>query len=364
MRLAFVNHGPLSEQGGAEKWIVSLSGLLASRGHTIDVYTPAGGAARQVLLPPGVRELPVETSVLTGLRTSGLGGYSAPVFSPRLVETYDLVYSTSIFSLGLFRRSSGPLLIGTHDAFVGAPRLHPDTLQALPLAGTKLLQSRRQLRVHTLNPAATARFRSWGFRTLELSPDFLLTSEPPPPTIGERLRLVHLGRINRRKGADLLLALAARLEGWPDVELSILGPVDAPYVRAVQATSQLPRVHFQGFVSEDEKARVLAQSDVALFLSARDSHPLSPLECLASGLPVVSTWRPLAAIVQSTGVMHVDRTLRGLSEGVGRLREQWRRDPTFFLGYRRAVQRSFREQHDRKASELANVQAFESVPWS
>lgn len=95
--------------------------------------------------------------------------------------------------------------------------------------------------------------------------------------------LLYVGRIDRNKGADRLLADYLRLKAeWPEAPVLVL--VGRP---ALEIPSH-PAVRHLGFVSEAEKFALLAGCDVLLMPSRYESLSVIVLEAWAVGRPVLA----------------------------------------------------------------------------
>jgi len=103
--------------------------------------------------------------------------------------------------------------------------------------------------------------------------------------------ILFLGEIGRRKGIyDLVCALAQIAAAHPGAHLVAGGSGELDRVRrlarelGVEASLELP-----GWVSGEAKARLLAEAAVYVLPSYNENLPVSILEAMAAGLPVVST---------------------------------------------------------------------------
>ncbi|MGD9942297.1 MAG: glycosyltransferase family 4 protein [Burkholderiaceae bacterium] len=103
--------------------------------------------------------------------------------------------------------------------------------------------------------------------------------------------LLGLGRLGRGKGTyDLLDAMAELVKRWPQVQLRLGGDGELDAVRARIRELRLERnVTLLGWVGPDDKARELANAAVYVLPSYREGLPMSVLEAMAGGLPVVAT---------------------------------------------------------------------------
>ncbi|HZX25510.1 MAG TPA: glycosyltransferase family 4 protein [Telluria sp.] len=99
-----------------------------------------------------------------------------------------------------------------------------------------------------------------------------------------------LGRLNKGKGSYDLLQALARLPDGPPVELYLGGDGELDQVRArAEALGIGARVHVLGWVRAEAKQRELARASVFVLPSYNEGLPMSVLEAMAAGLPIVST---------------------------------------------------------------------------
>lgn len=108
---------------------------------------------------------------------------------------------------------------------------------------------------------------------------------------GDRVRLLFLGEVGRRKGIyELLDAMVHVVSVQPDVRLLVggKGEVDKARARAEQL-GIAGHVEFLGWVAGDQKDDLLRRSDIFVLPSHNEGLPMSVLEAMSWGLPVVST---------------------------------------------------------------------------
>jgi glycosyltransferase involved in cell wall biosynthesis len=119
------------------------------------------------------------------------------------------------------------------------------------------------------------------------------TVEHLPPN--GTLRLLFLGRIDRKKGIENLLQGCSQLNGAKDRrwELTVAGLGDAAYVASLQRLAGENRlaeqVRFVGEVRGQAKARLFASSDVAVFPSHTENFGMVVAEALAHAVPVIAS---------------------------------------------------------------------------
>lgn len=113
----------------------------------------------------------------------------------------------------------------------------------------------------------------------------------------ERQRIVFLSRLERGKGLkDLLEAVPELVRRHPAVEVCIAGSGSYEHeARTHPSALSFPEnIRFCGYVRGDEKRELLENSDIFVFPSYTEGFPVSVLEALAAGLPLVYT--PVGAL--------------------------------------------------------------------
>jgi len=125
-----------------------------------------------------------------------------------------------------------------------------------------------------------------------------------PETIGKKV-LLYLGRINFKKGLDLLAQAFGRIaRERADVHLLIAGPDSDGYAAKVRLwlseQGVLDRTTFTGMVEGEGKAAALAESAMFVLPSYTENFGIAVVEAMAASLPViisnrVNIWREIAA---------------------------------------------------------------------
>lgn len=151
---------------------------------------------------------------------------------------------------------------------------------------------------------------------------------------------------DRRKGAELALATLNAIEGVP-VKVLLFGHGSAVFASRLRHTAV--RV---GYVNDDEVlADVYAAANLFLFPSLADNAPLSVIECLCTGTPVVALDRGgTPELIESGSTGWIAGTARGLVEAVRRTileRASWagRRDQISERAARAFNLRDYTERH-------------------
>ena len=129
-------------------------------------------------------------------------------------------------------------------------------------------------------------------------------SDPKEPGL-----VIYLGRLKKYKNVDhLIQAMAIVREEVPGARLMIVGTGDRR--RALEALTRAmgleDAVHFTGFVSEEEKIRLLTRAEVAAYPSSKEGWGITVIEANACGVPVVAARVPGlrdAVVDGETGVL-------------------------------------------------------------
>jgi glycogen synthase len=102
--------------------------------------------------------------------------------------------------------------------------------------------------------------------------------------------VLFLGRVTYQKGPDYFLEAAARvLRLEPDVKFVVSGSGDMlPHVVEQAAALGIARnVHFTGFLRGKDVERMYAMADIYVMPSVSEPFGISPLEAMASDVPVI-----------------------------------------------------------------------------
>jgi glycosyltransferase involved in cell wall biosynthesis len=107
--------------------------------------------------------------------------------------------------------------------------------------------------------------------------------------------LVYMGRLGPEKNLPLLLrSFAGIAQAYDNVQLMLIGvgPAKVDIQDQVKYMGIDGRVRFTGLVPYDQMPRYLALGDAFVTASITEVHPLSVIEAMASGLPVLGIDSP------------------------------------------------------------------------
>jgi glycosyltransferase involved in cell wall biosynthesis len=143
--------------------------------------------------------------------------------------------------------------------------------------------------------AVSERWRSW-LAQLDVNSNLLCLPNPvrvPAATVprGHRNVVLYLGRIEPAKGIpELLRAFAGLRAEAPDARLVCAGAGDIEGAwRQAQRVGLDDAVRFPGWIGPAEKRAWLARAAVLVLPSHAEGLPMSLLEAMAAGLPVVAS---------------------------------------------------------------------------
>lgn len=117
-------------------------------------------------------------------------------------------------------------------------------------------------------------------------------------------RLVTVGRLCKRKGQEDLLNAFERLHAsHPETHLDIIGkgPKREYLEQLAGRLGVADAITFHGYVSHDEKVRLLNQADIFVFASKQEGFGLVLLEAMAAGLPVIARCLPVYKVFFDEG---------------------------------------------------------------
>lgn len=296
--------------GGPAKAVVDLSRELARQGERVSIFSADCGPEE-----PDSRTRFQEGNVEIcrfGPKWPGHYGYS-PLFAQELkrrIKDFDIVHIHGLWTYPTFaagrisRKERVPYLIrpcGMLDEYcIGHHRLRKTVYYFL--AERKNLISAQA--VHFTHE--TERDRSFGGNAslrsvvIPLGCDLSdFADMPPRGNFKNRYAHLHgkkivsfLGRLNFKKGLDLLIDAVAELKkSVQDVHCVIAGPDDEGYgsrlKRWIHQKGMAEDVTFTGFLNVDQKRELFGDSEVFCLPSHQENFGIAVVEAMACALPVV-----------------------------------------------------------------------------
>ena len=321
MRILHVIGDLAPESGGPAKAVVEMAHGLARRGHEVAIaatdYSPVRGRAAPELAPgPDLRlhVFPV------GWPRAWLTSWPMRARLPRLIGSADIVHIHSLYLFHswaagtLCRRLGKPYVVRPHGTL--DPVIHRRS--RLRKAAMELWFQNRVLRdaacVHYTSQEEMRLAEPFvggaAGAVIPLGLDLADYAVPPPsgtfrarhPELGGRPYLLFLGRLNFKKGLEVLIPAFAELAAaGRDLHLVIAGPdggMEAAARRLVLEMGLSGRTSFTGMLHGEQKLAALAEAALFALPSASENFGLAVIEAMACGTPVlisdrVNIWREI-----------------------------------------------------------------------
>ena len=302
MKVLVVSPYSWSTPGGVGAHVGHLATALRSRGHEVRIVAPSEGEPDPGVVSVG-RSVPIPYN----------GSIARLAFGPRVALRIrvalrrarpDVVHVHEPFapSAGLLTLLNTRLpVVATFHASIGRSRAYRVAAPALrPLY--RRLAARIAVSEEARRTIEEAFGRDGGVTVIPNGVEWARFSRLPPPA-GSTILFV--GRMEKRKGAAVLVDAFARLAGErPDAELVLTG--EGPERKRVEASvpeSVRDRVTFAGRVDPRELPEVFGRAAVVAAPSlGGESFGIVLLEAMASGRPVVASSIPGYADVVRDGI--------------------------------------------------------------
>jgi glycosyltransferase involved in cell wall biosynthesis len=211
-----------------------------------------------------------------------------------LINTH-FVVPTGPAPQDLSRRFKLPNVLSIHggDIFDPSKRTSPHRLPLVRTVVRRLLEQADRVVAQSTNTRDNARLLYRIDRAIDVVPLGIALPRTPPRDraalgIGEdRFVMVTVGRIVARKGIEALIELVRRLDDPRDLlVVAGGGPLRSALEEQARALGVGERVRFVGRISEDDKWRWLAASDLFVSTALHEGFGLVFLEGMHAGLPI------------------------------------------------------------------------------
>jgi phosphatidyl-myo-inositol alpha-mannosyltransferase len=304
MRTALVTPYSWTYEGGVNRHVESLAGVLAERGHEVSVLAPWDPPGRLSRLThpaePVERAMPdflIPLGRTIGVRGNGavsnLGGSPSALVRMRralAAGSYDVVHVHEPIAplIGPDVCSwRGAPVIGTFHAY----STNPVTNNLGNVAGIRRKLNQLHARI-AVSEAAAWTGRRWFGGEYTVIPNGVDLIAPPrvPKSGADELRVLFVGRPEERKGLPVLLrAFEALVEHVP-ARLAVIGAGAAELSRYLPDPAAAGNIEALGRVSGDELWRRLQEADVLCAPSlAGESFGMILTEAFAAGTPVLAS---------------------------------------------------------------------------
>ena len=216
----------------------------------------------------------------------------------KLLPNFDLIMAHTILAWRLVLAAKSlqiPVIWTIHEGDFGVnmARSNVKIQEALSLADQVVFPSQRTLEKYLEFGEGNNYFSI--FLGIEVPPNFL---HSPRIDQTDKLRIVHIGSVEKRKGQDILIKAIMMLA--PDqreqIEVSFIGRTldEDFYQRQLLASANLKNIHWLGSLPHEQVWEQLAKSDVLVCSSRDETGPLVVYEAMALGKAVIST--PVGAV--------------------------------------------------------------------
>lgn len=297
--------------GGVQEIVIQLQKSLIAKGHDVKIITPRP-RARIAELPEGMILVGRSAKMNTPFATMVDFGFEADGDDIQNIldeEDFDVLH---------FHEPWVPLLsrqILTKSKCANVATFHatpPGTIVSKSLLNVVIPYTRSvisYLDAYTaVSDSAAEYIRSMTHEHVRIVPNGLDLDSvhySKLPKSSDKKTIFYLGRLEKRKGVDLLLDAYARLrEDHDDVRLVIGGSgVKRKGLEKYVAQYEIPDVEFLGFVPDEDKYSLLASSDVYCSPAGYgESFGMVLLEAMAVGTPIVAGNNPgYASVMTETG---------------------------------------------------------------
>lgn len=175
--------------------------------------------------------------------------------------------------------------------------------------------------IHVLNQQEAEHVSTLGFSQTKIVPNGIYQQEYESlpdseifyqkfPGLREKTIVLFLGRIDPKKGLDLLApAFAQAKQKFPDAHLVVAGPDSISFLPTVQdyfdAAGCIDSVTFTGMLTGNIKKAALSAASVYVAPSYSEGFSMSVLEGMAAGLPCIITKQCNFPEAATAGVAHV-----------------------------------------------------------
>jgi D-inositol-3-phosphate glycosyltransferase len=346
VRILLVSANFRPHVGGIERFVETLAGALAGRGHEVDVVCCAYGRASREERLDGFTVHRIPSTYVLDRRLNVPFPLPEPITALRTlrdriaradaVHVQDAIYATSLPALFLSRRYGVASVLTQHVAFVPQRSTGLDAVQHAANA-TLGRGARLATVVATLNPAVAEWVRiQWGVENPRLLPGGVPPVGPAPDRAEtrrafglaeDRFVALFVGRDVPKKGLDVYLGASD-----PAYDLvAVTDRADAP-----SGATILP------FMEPERLQELLGCVDAFVLPSEGEGFPVSLQEALMRGLPAVTTWQAgYEHYLGADDVLVVDRTPQSVRQALTRLASDDALRESLALRSRVAAERHF-----------------------
>tara|TARA_B100001123_G_scaffold367775_1_gene428302 strand:+ start:2377 stop:3534 length:1158 start_codon:yes stop_codon:yes gene_type:complete len=296
--------------GGAEHYSLQISQQLAAMGHVVHLVADCSEDTRRDLTTRGIHVHPVKLpKFLAGgiVKKRFLGWILLHFISNFLAflkgvsiikqQSIDLVHAHGAMSSILisYRFPNTPLVCTVHDAGPWLGHYSAFIERIIRKLEFKWIELWAIKRAHFCTVVFKAmknhleqKFGVDRTRIKVITPGVNIENFIPVDQKLKTLEFIFVGRLVRRKGTDTLLKIIERL---PSLKLSIVGegPDREWLENSINSLQISKRINFIGHVPNNELPQLLSKALALVSPAHSEGLPLTILEAMSSGIPVVAT---------------------------------------------------------------------------
>lgn len=311
MKIALFSDTFIPQVNGVAHSVERLAHSLARAGHAVRIFAPTQKAAHSLKQEPAytLTILPSLPALVYGTERFALPFFLPTKdlldFAPDIIHTHTPLCA-GWEALRAARQLNIPL-IGTHHTFYDhyLRHVHLDYpwAHAYSWKATVWYYNHCKVVISPTRSLAEALIGNKLHVPVEIVPNTVETGVFTPATQAEKTGLrqsfgittgsvvLYLGRLSYEKSVDQVLRAFASVHAKrPDTTLLIVG--DGPERKTLQELAESMQVRskviFTGFLHGTELAKALQSSDLYVSASKSENMPLSTLEAMAAGLPIVA----------------------------------------------------------------------------
>lgn len=285
---------PDGAYGGPARVAVNQCVELRARGHDV---TLAAGTRGYSVVPNERDGVPLRLfdarTLVPGMGLPGIGAPGLMRWFRKAVSGFDVVHIhfgrdlVSVPVAAAARRHGIPYVLQTHGMVI--PSRHPLSTPLDAMWTRKLLRDAKAVLYLTvqerdqLNSVANA-----PLRLLPLNNGVPEYPAPIAPHRSNRPEVIYLARMHARKRPMVFVGMArALLAQGVDARFTLIGPDEGEGARLRNELVGERQICWEGSLPPDEVPARLARADVFVLPSVREPYPMSVLEAMSVGLPVV-----------------------------------------------------------------------------